>query len=93
MTCALPFMFLGGRLDHATRALTADGPLMTPPEEYTIPVREPHKAVRHLYPDAPAQRYLRQRVTTGWSSWWVFVLEGYAPSRGELLDANPYPIS
>jgi hypothetical protein len=89
----LPFMFLGGPLDHTTRMLRCEGPLMTPPEVIKAPVRR--SAVdRMVFPDgpepAPTLRYRRHRVTTSMESWWVMVLDGYSPPRTHLLDACPF---
>lgn len=87
-------MFLGGRLDHAIRAVTASviEPGRPAMSEYHLPGRKVVVGGVHLE-DEPAENYVaRQIAIPGKGSWWIYVLKGYDPSRQHVLDTNPYPL-
>lgn len=78
------FMFLGGELDHTIRTV--------PPDEIN-PGRPSMMTVLHqsrLGGD-PVQ-YTANRCASGPRVWWCFILDGYSPPVGHLLDADPHTL-
>lgn len=78
-------MFLGGRLDHATRGVLGS---------LTVPGL-PLDPVYHLPEsgEGPAEAYIARKVEIeGKKPWWIYILDGYFPPRSHVLDTNPFPI-
>ncbi len=87
----VPFMFLGGPLDHSTRRMPVTDGLLTPLQD-TYTQITPATAAWMRYSPAPERKvvtYRRTRCSSGGASWWAYVLAGHTPTPSDLLDARP----
>lgn len=85
-TSHIVMMFLGGRLDHTTRGVVQS---VVEPGRPAAPVyRTPETH------EGPSEAYFATKIDIeGKPSWWVYILDGYAPPRSHILDTNPYPLA
>ena len=87
-------MFLGGPLDHAIRQVRhhPDHPDRPEDEVYRYKSSRTRWMNGTIQPDPPDLVYSLHKVDVGTHAWFCYLLEGYSPSKGALLDTNPYPI-
>lgn len=89
----VPFMFLGGDLDHTTRLIEVAGSSLTPVPEIIKHKPSTLQTWGREPVNFPDRNYYRYRVETGRGTWWAYVMEGYEPSTRDLLDANYNPFT
>lgn len=83
ITRTAEFMFLGGELDHHRYHLAID--------EHGMPLAERWNTQALHWVDLPEPKiYRRHRVVSGSAVWYVYILDGHSPSRGDVVDARPY---
>lgn len=78
---SMPIMFLGGPLDHAVRRVR---------KAHGTPAAEVYKAIDVQKPmGKDIVNYDRMRIEGGTRPAWCYILRGYNPPRGHVVDAIP----